>query len=346
MRPIRLIQVGMGGWGRNWAGLLARQEGLAQPVAYVDVQPEMLQQLQREVGVSAALCFPSLEAALEASDSEAVLVTTPLADHVPVALAALEAGRHVLVEKPFAPSVVEAQQAVDLAAARGRVLMVSQNYRFYPAVQAAAALVREGVLGPVSGVSVQFRKYANTQPPGAHRHYSIRQPLLMDMAIHHFDLMRLVLGQEPERVSCYAWNPPWSHFVEPAAAQATITFDGGAVVDYRGSWVSTGTPTPWAGVWQIEGAEGVLEWTSRGDAATDAEAVTLRPRGKRARRISLPELAYSDRLGALAAFAAAIQDRVEPPASGQDNVGSLALMVAAIEAATTGQPQAVQAKRA
>ncbi|HEX6292823.1 MAG TPA: Gfo/Idh/MocA family oxidoreductase [Herpetosiphonaceae bacterium] len=343
MTPIRLVQVGMGGWGRDWAKMLARHTSLAQVVACVDVEPGMLRRLQSDVGVAAGACFPSLDAALEATDADAVLVTTALDGHVPVALAALEAGKHVLVEKPFAPSLAEAQRAVELAAANGRVLMVSQNYRFYPAAQTAAALIREGVLGPIGAVSVQFRKYANTEPPGNHRHYVIRHPLLMDMSIHHFDLMRFVLNQEPEVVSCHAWNPPWSNFGDPAAASATITFDGGAVVNYHASWVSTAEPTTWAGDWQIEGAEGALTWTSRDDNSTDADAVTIRLRGKRPRRVPQPDLPYWDRAGSLAAFAAAIRDRAEPSASGRDNLGSLALMFAAVESATTGQPQAVGA---
>lgn len=342
MTPIRLIQVGMGGWGRNWNRMLAQQADLAQTVAYVDVQADSLRQLQAEADVTADACFPSLEAALERVGADAVLVTTTLADHVPVTLTALEAGKHVLVEKPFAPSLAAAQRAVEVAAARERVLMVSQNYRFYPAVQAAARLVREGVLGPTSGVSVEFRKYANTQPPGTHRHYTLQQPLLMDMAVHHFDLMRFVLDQEPATVTCHAWNPPWSNFSEPAAALATITFDGGAVVNYSGSWVSTRAPTLWAGTWQIECAEGALHWTSRADTGTEGDMLTLRRRGKRARRVPLPALQYWDRAGALAAFVDAICGGEEPPASGRDNLRTLALMFAAIESAASGQSHSVR----
>ena len=343
MTPIRLIQVGLGEWGRSWAKLVAQQGELAYAVAYVDVQPAMLRQLQADLGVSADVCFPSLDAALAAIDADAVLVTTALAGHVPVVLAALAANKHVLVEKPFAPSLAQAQQAVDLAAAQNRVLMVSQNYRFYPAAQTAAKLIRNGALGPVSAVGVQFRKYANTAPPGAHWHYVLQHPLLMDMAIHHFDLMRFVLDQEPERITCHAWNPPWSNFTDPAAAVATITFDGGAVVQYAGSWVSTAAPTAWAGAWQIECAEGTIGWTGRDDLATNADAVMIRRRGKRARRVPLPALPYWDRAGALAAFAAAVRDGTTPPASGQDNLQSLALMFAAIKSAATGELQTVNA---
>jgi predicted dehydrogenase len=330
----------MGGWGRDWAKMLVTRGEIVQTVGCVDVLPETLLQLQAD-GVAEDLCFPSLEAALAATDAEAVLVTAALAGHVPLAEAALAAGKHVLVEKPFAPSLAEAARVVALAEAAGRVLMVSQNYRFFPAAQAAAALIRQGSLGPVGAVSLQFRKYANSREAG-HRHYSLRHPLLMDMSIHHFDLMRLVLGQEPVAVSCHAWNPAWSNFIEPAAASATITFDGGAVVSYQGSWVSTAPQTLWSGAWEIECAGGTISWTSRDDSSTPAaESVVVRPRGGRARRMRLPDLAHWDRAGAVAAFAGAIRSGATPPASGRDNLSSLALMFATIRSAETGLPQQV-----
>jgi predicted dehydrogenase len=343
MSPLRLVQVGMGGWGRDWATLLTRQTELVQTVACVDVQPAMLRRLQTELGVAQGACFSSLEEALARTDAEAVLVTTALASHVPVTIAALEAGKHVLIEKPFASSVAEARQAVELAEARGLVLMVSQNYRFYPAAQTAGALIRKETLGPVGAVSIQFRKYANSAPLEANPHYRLQQPLLMDMAIHHFDLLRFVLNQEPELVSCYAWNPPWSRFSDPAEAVAAISLSGGAVVDYRGSWVSTGAPTTWTGTWQIECAEGVIVWHGRDDRSTDSDLVMVQRRGKRAHRVALPELRFWDRAGALAAFVEAIRTGREVAVSGRDNLGSLALMAATIEAARTGQRQPVPA---
>jgi predicted dehydrogenase len=262
---------------------------------------------------------------------------------VPVALAALEAGKHVLIEKPFAPSLADAQRVVDAAAERGLIAMISQNYRFYPAPQAVKHLIAEHALGPVDSVRIAFRKYANTRPRGTPGHYALPDPLLMDMAIHHFDLLRMVLGQEPQTISCHAWNPPWSNFVEPAAAAATITFDGGAVAQYSGSWASTSTPTLWAGEWTIECADGEIVWTSRNDRGADEDRVVVRRRGEAARRMALPALPCIDRSGALTAFAHAIQTGQTPESSARDNLGSLALSLGAIEAARTGQPQAIGA---
>lgn len=342
-RPLRLIQVGMGGWGRDWAKNVVPRSADVERVGCVDLEPAMLAALQEELHVPAGACFPSLDAALGGVEADAVLITAALPGHVPIALAALEAGKHVLLEKPFAPSLPEAQTVVAAAEAADRVLMISQNYRHYPAVRAAAALVREQALGPVSAVSVQFRKYANTAARESNRHYHITHPLLMDMSIHHFDLMRYVLNQEPTGIYCHAWNPSWSNFSDPAAAVASITFDGGAVVSYEGSWVSTAPATTWAGDWRIECEGGEIRWASRDDTTLNSDAVIVRPRGKRARRVALPTLEHWDRAGSLAAFVAAVRNGQAPETSGRDNLGSLALMFGAIASAETGQPQVIAA---
>jgi predicted dehydrogenase len=335
---LSIIQVGMGGWGRDWARIVLQRDDTVTLVACVDADAAALALARRQLDLPPERTFPSLAAALAATEAEAVLVTANLPGHVPVALEALRAGKHVLLEKPFAPSLAEGRQVVDLAAARDRVLMISQNYRFFPAVQAVRDLVRSGSLGAVGAVAVDFRRNANTAAREGHRHYTLAQPLLADMAIHHFDLMRAVLGQEPVEVACHAWNPPWSNFVEPAAAVATIRFDGGAVVSYRGSWVSPGPQTAWAGEWRMECAGGEIAWTSRDNQGAGVDRVTVRPLGKRPQRLKLPALPQIDRAGSLRAFAHAIATGVPPESSGRDNLGSIALMYTAIEAAAQGVP--------
>jgi predicted dehydrogenase len=333
---LRIIQVGMGGWGRDWAKTVLQPDTEVALLACVDADPAALALARRQLELPAERYFARLDAALAATDAEAVLITASLPGHVPLAIEALHAGKHVLLEKPFAPSVAEAQQVVDLATERDRVLMISQNYRFFPAVQVVRDLVRAGSLGAVGAVAIDFRRYANAAAREGHRHYTLHQPLLADMAIHHFDLMRAVLGQEPVEIVCRAWNPPWSNFEEPATAVATISFDGGAVVSYRGSWVSPGPPTAWAGEWRMECAGGEIAWTSRDNRGARVDRVTVRPLGQRPRRLALPVLPQIDRAGSLRAFARAVAAGVPPESSGRDNLGSLTLMHRAIEAATTG----------
>jgi predicted dehydrogenase len=336
-RPLRLLQVGMGGWGRDWAWRIVPGVKSVKAVGFVDVKPEALGLATQRVAMPAEQTFTSLERALETTGADAVLVTTLLPGHVPVARAALEAGKHVLVEKPFAARLGDAGELVRLAKRRNKVLMVSQNYRFFPAVREVQRLVKQAPLGGLAQVSVDFRRYSPVGPNGPGPHHTDPQPLLVDMSIHHFDLMRLILGRPARTVSCQAWNPSWSGFQGPPAAAASITFEGGLVVSYRGSWISSGAITPWAGEWRMQFERGEVLWTSRGDDSTLAEVVVVQRNGKAAEPIDLRPMAHIDRWAVLSEFASAIRADREPLTSGRDNLDTLALTAAAVESARRGR---------
>lgn len=169
----------MGPHGRNWARRVVPGVPEVELVAFVDRDPNALDALREEAKVPAELCFESLNEAIVATQPQALLNTTALPAHVPVTKAALEAGLHVLVEKPFAPSLAGAEELVGDAAVRGLVLMVSQNYRFFPAPRAIASMVHESALGKLYEVSIDFRRFSAANPNGRGRHHLEEQPLLV-----------------------------------------------------------------------------------------------------------------------------------------------------------------------
>lgn len=337
---IRLIQVGLGGWGQNWARDVVSQNQAVEAVAWVEIDEQALAQAQEYLGLPRERCFLSVEEALAAVSADAVLVTASLPGHVPTTKAALLAGKDVLLEKPFAPTLAEAWELVKLAERCQRTLMISQNYRFGRAVQRARGLVARQVLGPVSSVEIDFRRSANTAPATNHRHYQLWHPLLADMAIHHFDLIRYVLKQEPLQVMCKTWNPAWSNFAYPPAASLTVTLDGGTVVNYRGSWVSQGPVTNWCGEWRMDCEHGQISWTGRGEIP---DQIRVRPSAKRPYAVRLPMMSQVevDRRGSLQAFVEALEYHTTPESSGRDNFNTLALMFAAIQSAESGLPVTV-----
>jgi predicted dehydrogenase len=333
-----MLQVGLGNWGRYWARRMIPLVREVEPAGWVDLDPRSLELAVEQLGIPAERCYTSLSEALTAVDPDAVLVTASLPGHVPAVREALEADRHVLVEKPFAPTMAEARALVELAAARERVLMVSQNYRFFPAVRAVVQLVRGGELGALHEVEIDFR-HRSTVTPGDGRlgHRALAQPLLMDMSIHHFDLLRLVLAREATWIDCQAWNSPWSGFAGPPTAVATIRF-GDVLVSYRGSWVAWGDETAWAGEWRLTLERGEIWFTSRDLAGNPrGERVVVRPRGGEERSMPLPTLPVIDQAGSLAEFVAAVEGGREPESSGRANLGSLAIALAAVESAERGE---------
>lgn len=301
-------------------------------VGYVDSDEAALELLRHKVPAASGLWFGTMQEAIDAGRPDAVLVTATLASHAPLIRASLEAGLHVLVEKPFAESVEMAAQLVELAAARRRVLMVSQNYRYFPAARAAAALVAEGALGELVQVSIDFRRNNVSPPKIRFRQHWDAQPLLVDMSVHHFDLLRLVLGREPDRMSCVTAGAGRGGFDGPPAAVASILF-GDVPVSYRGSWISSGPITAWAGEWAMEFERGLATWTSRGDEGVLNDRLAMRTRGGRSRTVRLRDMERIDRAGSLTEFALAIRENRVPETSGRDNLGTLAMVEAAVESA-------------
>jgi len=337
----RLIHVGLGGWGGDWERNAIPPVSEVERAAIVDGHAPTLRAAQEKLGLPDAMCFATLAEAFAAVPADGVLVTAPMVAHVPLALEALQAGKHVLVEKPFAATVAEAVQAVELAEARGLTLQVSQNYRFYPAPQAVRALVRDGAVGDLSVVHVDFRKWDNDEPVETYRHYRFPHPLIYDMAIHHFDLLRMVTGRDAVKVHAQVTDPPWSNYVEEASAVLTIELEGGLVASYRGSWVSRAPETTWAGEWSLEGHDGRITFTSRGNdgPGEDAVEVTLAPAAPEP--VELPAMDLWGRSAGLRQFAAAIRGGAAPDVTGRSNLGSIALMEAAARSAASGRVEDV-----
>lgn len=307
---LRLIQVGLGPWGRSWARGVLPHATEVETVAWVDPDRNALESARQLLGTAPDRCDTSLTKTLATVPAEAVLITSSIRSHPAVALAALRAGRHVLVEKPFAPTLAEAAAVVAEARDRGLVLAVAQNYRFFPSMLDLAGRVRAGALGAVERVHVDFRR--NQRGLGIN---PLDDHILTQLSIHHFDLMRAVLDREPRRIFCHTWSPSRDEGIAPSCAAAVIEFAGGPVVSYTASRVSTGPETPWEGEWYLECEGGPLTSTA-----------------------AVPGEAPPDRLAVLARFVAAVRGAAPPPSPGHDNIRSVALLDAARRSATTGQP--------
>jgi predicted dehydrogenase len=331
MRKVRLIHVGLGGWGSAWARDVFPRHPDIEAVAYVDRDEAALGRLQAQLGISADLCFADLGTALREVACEGVTVCVPVHLHAPVAMQAIEADKHVVVEKPFTTTLQEAFTLVKLAETRKRVLMASQNYRYFPAPILAAEFVRNRAFGKLGQVKIDFRRNYRLQ---AHAYPELAHPLLVDMAVHHYDLARMILGEDPLELTCRSWNPAGSAFSGDPSGTIVMAFPSGAAISYRGSWVDQGPETSWAGEWQLDFEEGSVGFTSRSGRPNwraDERLWAKRLKGA-AERQKLPQVRLHGRRGVLGAFAAAIRTRAEPPdfPSGRSNLGTLAVIAASL----------------
>lgn len=334
---VKAIQIGLGHWGFSWSKDVIPKVPTVEMVGYVDSNPDAVKRVQTELGIAESLCFTSVADAAAAVDAQLAICTLRTEAHYPVVKQCLELGLNVIVEKPFASTIAQGKELVALAKAKGLVLMVSQNYRFQPAPIAAAKLIAAQQFGPVSMVSIDFRRHAPTQ---GYRYWDMPDPLLADMSIHHFDLMRMVLGDNPKRVSCRTWNPAGSPFGHHPIGVATLEFEKGTIVSYRGSWMSSGPVTPWSGDWVMDCAEGEIIWSSRDNfmGKLGPDRLSLRKLDGEPDPQSLPPVEYTDRIGTLASVANVVATGNVPTgfSSGEDNLHSLALVQATILSASRG----------
>jgi predicted dehydrogenase len=163
---------------------------------------------------------------IESEAVDAVVVATPVSTHAGIALEALMAGKHVLVEKPLSHSMASAQELSDLAASRNRVLMVGHTFVYHPAVQVLRDLVQGGELGRVY--------YANAQ----RLNLGVFQRdinVIWDLAPHDLSILMYVLGVEPLEISARG-----SGYVRPGiedVAYLDVQFPGRVSAAIHVSWL-------------------------------------------------------------------------------------------------------------
>jgi len=331
---MRIIQVGVGGFGASWTDIVV-QSPECDPVAYVDTDEQALNEMADKHSLPADRRFTSLAKAIAAVPADAALIVTPPDSHRALAQTALKAGLHVLTEKPLAGKWTDCTAMVRAARRARRVLMVSQNYRYREAPRTIHSLIEKGTLGTVGYAQVSFHKAPKF--PGSFR-LKMKYPLLVDMSIHHFDLMRYILDANPLSVSCFSFRPKWSWFKHQPTCQARFHMTRGVVVDYFASWVSEGAETTWDGDWRIQGDKGCLLW-SQG-------MLRVAGPGEEPHLVTVAPLPRHDRGMCLLEFRRAIAEERAPETSGADNLHSIGMVFAALASVRSGRAKPIPKMRA
>jgi predicted dehydrogenase len=340
MDKIKIVHVGLGGWGGNWALHVLPTHPDVEVVGWVEILAERRKLYAERLGALQDRFHERLEQAFAAGPVDAVTIAVPIALHEPLARQALEAGKHVVVEKPFTATLPEAKGLVDLARRKKLTIAVSQNYRYYPASQLVAGVVRNQALGRLVGGKIDFRRNSLKATGG---NLDWPDPMLADMAVHHYDLMRMITGVEPVEINARSWNPSNSPYKDDPAAAIVLTFPENVTISYRGSWVDAAPQTAWAGEWQLDFEKASIWWTSRGSDPWQMarDRVRVIREHEDPEDLPLAPCPLHDRAGVLHAFAETLRTGVEPPffPSGAANLGTLAMIEAALKsAANRGAP--------
>ena len=307
-------------------------------VGLVDLNVDSAVNRAKEFGHQNAWTGTLLEEAVRELKPEVVFNCTVPGAHLGTCKEALEAGCHVLVEKPLATTVAEGRELVRASEQAGRCLAVIQNRRYHTGGIVAQGALAEGVIGKVHTLCVDFF----VAPHFGGFRETMESPLLLDMAIHTFDQSRYLTGLNPRKVTCHEFNPPGSWFGHAASAMATFEMTDGVMFNYRGSWCAQGFPVDWNGSWRIIGTKGTLLWD--GGNMVEAERIDESWDGngfmQPVEKISIPLApltpAESGHGGNIAEFLDCIDNGGRPQTVASDNMLSLAMVEAAIASARSG----------
>lgn len=334
---MKIIQIGAGAWGESWAKIV-QQSPQWELAAIVDLDEKARREAAAAARVEPECCFSKLGGALRAGiEADAVLVVVPPPYHASVAIEAIRAGLHCLIEKPLADSIGSACNIAEEAESAGLQAMVSQNYRFKRAPQTVRRLIQEGTVGKVEHVQIDFQK----DPPFTGFRLEMEEPLITDMAVHHLDQIRGIIGLEPVALRARSWNPSWSRFEGNPCCLIELKTEQGAEIVYTGSWVSHGRHTTWDGTWDIQGDRGGLLWAeNRVDVRFASLFDTVFMPGALERtgimEVELDKLDFEERAGTLAELATSVESGRLAETNARDNLKSLALVLAAVESAKAG----------
>jgi predicted dehydrogenase len=198
---IKVGMIGAGAIADDHCGAINRYAGAA-VAAVAEINPERRDALQKKHSI--AKTYEKWQDLVADPDLDAVAIALPNALHAPVSLAALQAGKHVLLDKPFALSYAEAKQVVDTAKRSKKVLMLGMNQRYRQDSQSLKAIVDRGELGEIYHTKAFWYRRAGSPKFGT---WFVNKQLsgggcMLDIGVHFLDLaLHLIDNWEPVSVS-------------------------------------------------------------------------------------------------------------------------------------------------
>lgn len=307
------------GWGIIGIGNIVK--GTIAPAMVAEPECDLVAAVSRDQGradkfagqFGARFAYTDYDEMLANPEVEAVFIATPNLFHPEQVIAAAQAGKHVLCDKPLAIDVPGAQRALDACTSAGVKLGINFHNRHLHWVQDVSRLIRDGVIGEVEVVQLQV----SSGP----RHYDNWRAdpeiaglgTVHNVGVHGLDFLRVILDSDPVEVCAVFDNGPETGQVEMLAL-ITIRFGNGALVHYNANEKVRDPLNDIA----IYGTAGRIVGKDFTRSRSDGELTVLTDLGETVTRYPAPE---AHRLS-VAAFTHAILEGEEPNASGLDGLRS------------------------
>ncbi len=310
-QTLKMALVGCGAIARYHLDGLKEHAPRIEITAAVDLDPAKAQAYAEETG---AQPFTSLELALAQGQFDAVDIMLPHDLHEITAKQAFAAGKHVLLEKPMAPTLDACDRLLQAAAQSGNIFMVAENAQYWPEVVEAQRLIREGAIGDIitarAAFVIEFDEYwFKEKKPWRYQQQRTGGGITIDGGSHWMRPLRMWMGEIDEVVAVV--DHPLEQMEGESLMRALLRFQSGKVAVFDAMMLDTiMAPDPW---WRITGTEGELVIDNGFEGG-----LHLYDADHRQGRLIAPPLGYAQSFGPeLADFCAAILDG-KPLAAGPE----------------------------
>ncbi len=335
-RKLKFVIVGFGNMGRDWVNFLKKRNDV-KIVGVVDVLDKSLNDAINILGLDMKSVGNDLKKVIGYVKPDAVINTSPPFMHKEVVSLSMKLGCHVLGEKPMALNLVDARKLIKQSNSLGLNYMLNQNYRWNPMFQHIRKIIKSGKIGNIQSVTIDYSQNFNFNDTFRYR---MDNPLLVDMAIHHFDLVRSIAQEEFNKVFCVEYNTKGSRFKSGSSASAIFKSDSGAVFNYYGSWADAGGLNNFMGKWKIVGDKGALLWDGNSDPVFETlirnKLTKMALDLPKNQRVKENDVFYFEMGQTLDRFIKSIKTGEAPETWCGDNIKTLAMVISAIDSSKKG----------
>jgi len=240
------LMIGAGGFGAYWIrNIFPDFRDQVRITGLVDVNEEALRESGKFLSLRESQLFTNMEKGFLRTEADFCVIVIPPAFHREACLFAVEKGLPILSEKPIADTI-EAARDIYTHVRKARLKMaVVQNYRYSKRMLTFRKVLREGTLGHtnyiISRFAADYRKY----PVWGKFRHEIENALLVEGAIHHFDMIRNLTSSDCKTICGYGWNPPWSSFKGNSAGLYVMEMENGTRALYEGNCSEAGKENSW-----------------------------------------------------------------------------------------------------
>jgi predicted dehydrogenase len=342
IKPLKYILVGTGGWGKNWCQeTLSRlaEMGKAVPAAAVDINPEALLNAQNYLKLPAAKCYADIKKAFAENPSDFAIIVVPPAYHESVVDIALAHNLDILSEKPIADTFEISCRIYQKVKQAGKKFAVTMSHRFDQDKQSLEQAIINGTYGRLNYLICRFTHNCREFGSWGQFRHEIPNPLLIEGAIHHFDIFRSLSQSNAKTVYAKTWNPPWGEFAGDSTALVTIEMENGVNCFYEGAKANASTMNGWTNEYfRAECENGTLELDSR-----VLRVLRGGPWEKpKSELIPLLDQPVWKNAWLAELFCDWLNGGIAPPNTIEDNIQCTALLFAAIKSARSGMSVNVQ----